>query len=846
MADSKNMDMDIVVQSSGIDTTTAQFNELIKTIGSVVSQVNKLSSKLNNLMGTFGKLSNKTKDTNINDMFSKVKGPIIKNKYRNLNVGDLANIETGVIKELNTEQQYLEKIAETYNNISGEAVPSLGASVISVGEKSQGIFKSFINDLKNVGSGFNQAGDKSEKFSEKLWKLSKRIKSLATVVYTAKKLASIMNSLVQQSGTWIENLNLFAVTFGESNYRDALTWATGFAEKLGVANNEIVQMTGYFKQLSSAIGITGEQGTQLSQILTRLGYDFGSFYNISFGSAFEKLQAGIFSGQVRTLRTIGIDVSQVAIQNMLDTNSVLSSLNASAIQLTQTQKVLARTILTMQAGTNAFGDLARSMDTLQNRVRILQASLENLKLALGDLVSEYAREFVAYGIAIIQILTNIVRIIQPLQEELTYDIGDTVFGEIAEDAEEAKKAINQLPFDKWQSLTSGDTEQVDLTDALNKLLQEQIEKYEKISSQFDGIDERVQEIQTSILGWIFPDTTIKALREITEGMEKSERFQTVLSELNPTLQTLFNTLQRIWSVFKEVYNLFVKISPALSSAIKTFINIADAIITILDSLGLLKVAILAIIALNIYTRFEKVFQLIHKGFTGFTTIIGKVVDAFSNLSKRLDESIDKMFDLGTATDVATTKSKRHKATQIEMASAISMSAVAIGSTILSVVNLVKHWDEMSEASRGWVIALAVLTAVIASCATAYYALTQNWAKAIAVGATVVATGVSVMSALSGFEQGGIPAKSELFYMNENGVPEALINTGGRETNVINIDQLSEGMRRGFVQAIYETGLNDKANITITLDGRDINDSALARALFPAFKTESKRRGGNQL
>lgn len=846
MADTKNMNMDIDVQASGIDITTAQFNELIRTIGGVVSQVNKLSSKLNNLMGTFGKLNTKTKDTGINNMFSKVKGPVIKQKYRDLNVGDLANKETEKVQiKLQTELQYLESIAQTYNNISGEAVPALGASVVNVGEKSEGIFKSFIKDLKNVGTGFKETGKHSDTFSEKLWKLSKRIKSLTTIVYTAKKLAKIMNSLVQQSGTWIENLNLFAVTFGESNYRDALAWATDYAEKLGVANNEIVQMTGYFKQLSSAIGITGEQGTQLSQILTQLGYDFGSFYNISFGSAFEKLQAGIFSGQVRTLRTIGIDVSQMAIQNMLDTNAVLSNLNASASQLTQTQKVLARTILTMQAGTNAFGDLARSMDTLQNRVRILQASLDNLKLALGDLVSEYARELVAYGIALIKVLTSIVRIIQPLQEELTYDIGDTVFSEIAEDAEDAQKSINQLPFDKWQSLTSGDNEQVNLTDALNQLLQEQIEKYEKINSQFDGIDEKVQEIQNSILGWIFPNTTLKALNEITEGMEKSERFKVVLGELNPTLQTLFNTMQRIWGVFKDIYGLFVKISPALSSAIKTFVNIADAVISILDSLGLLKIAILALIALNLYTRFEKVFQLIHKGFTGFTNIIEKAIGAFSNFWKNLDKEIDKLDDFSESIDTATKKSKKHKATQMEMASAISMTVVAIASTVLSIVNLVKHWDEMSDASRGWVIAIAVLTGVIAAAATAYYALTQNWAKAVAVGATVIATGVSVMSALSGFEQGGIPAKSELFYMNENGVPEALVNTGGRETNVINIDQLSEGMRRGFVQAIYETGLNEKANITIRLDG-NINDSALARAIFPALKTESKRRGGNQL
>lgn len=111
------------------------------------------------------------------------------------------------------------------------------------------------------------------------------------------------------------------------------------------------------------------------------------------------------------------------------------------------------------------------------------------------------------------------------------------------------------------------------------------------------------------------------------------------------------------------------------------------------------------------------------------------------------------------------------------------------------------------------------------------------------GMKAIITGAKNMS---GYENGGIPDKSELFYMNERGVPEALVNTGGSQTNVINIDQLSEGMRRGFTQAIYETGLMDAMQTRLVLDGNSVNDNAFARAIFPALKTESRRRGGNQL
>ena len=94
--------------------------------------------------------------------------------------------------------------------------------------------------------------------------------------------------------------------------------------------------------------------------------------------------------------------------------------------------------------------------------------------------------------------------------------------------------------------------------------------------------------------------------------------------------------------------------------------------------------------------------------------------------------------------------------------------------------------------------------------------------------------------IKGYYNGGVPAQGDLFYMNERG-PEALVNTGGSQTNVINIDQISEGMRRGFVQAIYDTGLLNamqQGSSTIVVDkdvlGRTVAESA-------GFRNEVNRR-----
>lgn len=753
MADANDMNLDINVQSNGIEQTTLQFNNLVKSIQKVTGQIDRLSKRFTTLMRTVSRLNN-----------------INKSKKNTV-------IDFGSVTDSSNES---EKLINNLNDVNNKLVDTR-------------------KPIQNFNKELSNTDKQSKKTSNNLWKFAKRLTTFSTLYYTASRLARVISNLVKESGSWIENLNLFAVTFGESNYREMLDWATGYADKLGMANNEIVKMTGYFKQLSSAIGITNEQGDQFSQILTQLGYDFASFYNIDTASAFEKLQSGIFSGQIRTLRSLGIDVSQAAVQNLLDMNEAFAGLNASATQMTQTQKVLARMILTMQAGTNAFGDMARSIDTLQNRQRVLTASLENLRLALGDALAEPAREFFAYGIAITQVITEIIRSIVPLKTELSYDIGDTVFTEITDEAEEAESAINQLSFDKFNALTTGDDEKVNLTEALNNLLQEQIALYEQVSSQFDGIDERVQEIRDSILSWALPNTTIEEISNLVDGLSASERFSIVFQNLNPVLQTVVNTFKSLWSILTQIFDILSRISPIVVDFIKIILDIVNGIISLLDNLGLLEGAIVALFALKTISRINSIIKGLSgmsQGFKLATISVTALIGAFTIM--------DSLFDGLSSTGKIVT------GVLVTLASAfagVAISALAMKGVL------------------SWGVGIPIILSAVGAGVAGI--------KAIIDGATNI----------QGYATGGIPDRSELFYMNEHGIPETLINTGGTQTNVINQQQLKSLVRDGFIEAM---SINGEQQVNVTINGNDINNSAFARAIFPALKVESKRRGGSQL
>ena len=108
------------------------------------------------------------------------------------------------------------------------------------------------------------------------------------------------------------------------------------------------------------------------------------------------------------------------------------------------------------------------------------------------------------------------------------------------------------------------------------------------------------------------------------------------------------------------------------------------------------------------------------------------------------------------------------------------------------------------------------------------------------GIVAVVTAItSAQNTAKGYAGGGIPDRSELFYMNEYGNPEALVNTGGAQTNVINATQMGSLIKQGFIQAMSESGLIRAIESSKTDIRLDVN----SEQLFKIVNNEGKRITG---
>lgn len=630
----------------------------------------------------------------------------------------------------------------------------------------------------------------------------------AAILMILRKMVNLSTKALNISADWYENLNLFAVTFG-STYEDTVNWAVDFAEQLGYSTVEIVRFTGLFKQLSDAIGVANETGSQLSVLLTQLGADISSFYNITLESAMEKLQAGIFSGQTKPLRAVGIDVTYQSIDNLLQSNAVLSQLGITSKKLSQDQKVLARAILATSAAMNAWGDSAITINSLANQVKVLQGGIQNLGLAIGDVLNEPLRKVIITINGIIMALTVVIRSFQPLVTTVGREVEDMVETVSDEYADLEEAAGNLLSFDKFEVLNDQSEDQnatAALTAELEKIMAQYMEQQEDALANISNDAIKVRDVILETLGY--------KKDENGEWVQTNNNLQVLIATAGTFLgilvgSTMINALKNLG----KMTGLTIGLSTAFSR-----IPILILVGLIVDLVGKWndldnsqKIARISLIALTV-------------AIITMTSIIPKLSSETSKF-KKIVTSLKATF------------------TSMQVNTSMLIGSLALTLTMLWAIT--RNFEDMSTVEKAISI-ITLLTTTIFGLALALGTLqgvTKWWAVGAMVASIVALTatiaGVQAKAGAKGYLNGGIPEKSELFYMNEYGRPEALVNTGGSQTNVINQTQMQSLIKQGFIEAIAETGListirDSRPNIELGVNGQQ---------LFTVVNKEGKRITG---
>ena len=270
--------------------------------------------------------------------------------------------------------------------------------------------------------------------------------------FILRQIASTFGGFITNINSYIENMNLFDVAMGKSA-QSGEQLAQSLQNVLGVDSGEAMRYMGVFQELGSSFGIANKQAVTMSENMTQLGYDLASFYNISTGTAFEKLES-VYTGQSRAARSLGVDISNARLQQELYNLGFKEKVN----DLTQADKAELRYIAIMKQTTQAQGDMARTIQTPANALRVLQAQLSITGRAIGSI-------FIPALEAILPVVTAVIEIIGDLASELASLVGfkmpkidysslkdvttdadgaSTAVGNIGDNAQKSKKQLDNL------------------------------------------------------------------------------------------------------------------------------------------------------------------------------------------------------------------------------------------------------------------------------------------------------------------------------------------------------------------------------------------------------------------
>lgn len=275
-----------------------------------------------------------------------------------------------------------------------------------------------------VGTASKSLSAGMERYSNSASKATRSTKGLASSIgmfyascFLAIRAVKSLGKAVESSMDFLETSNYFEVAFGKIGSDAAAQWqqagkenaeayAQSFSERakeltakmtgyiidesgnamssgmknLGLNPDDVMQWQAVYAQMTDSLGIAEESTLRFSKALTMLGADWASLRNISLDTSWNKF-ASALAGQSRAVRSLGIDVTQTTLQEY----ALEYGITKSVMAMNQAEKAQLRLLAMLRQSEVAFGDLANTIGSPANQLRILEQNFANLARSIGNL-----------------------------------------------------------------------------------------------------------------------------------------------------------------------------------------------------------------------------------------------------------------------------------------------------------------------------------------------------------------------------------------------------------------------------------------------------------------------------
>lgn len=237
-----------------------------------------------------------------------------------------------------------------------------------------------------------------------------RAAKLFVGAFVIKGMINIGKASVEMANDVVESEQLFSVSM-KGMADEARKWSDDLSGSLGLNAYNLRRNVGTFNTMFMSMGLGTQAAYDMSTSLVQLAEDMASFYNVDPEEMFTKLRAGI-TGETEPLKRLGIMVDEQTVKQY----ALSEGISTTGKELTQTEKLMARYAAIMGQTSNAQGDLARTIDSPVNQIRLLNNQLDMAKIALGQ-------AFMPIQTVVLPILTALANAATTAAQALAYLMG---------------------------------------------------------------------------------------------------------------------------------------------------------------------------------------------------------------------------------------------------------------------------------------------------------------------------------------------------------------------------------------------------------------------------------------
>lgn len=275
---------------------------------------------------------------------------------------------------------------------------------------------------KSMTSSFNSTGLSLKSLRLRFLNISRVIGTVYANVWLLIRAFKALGGAIRTAMNYTETLNYFNKAFDniakkatgnwkELGYESADAYYKSFAERasqvtsqmarltvgadgsfqlsgktLGLGGNATAKYQAQFAQLASSMGVSSENATKLSEVMTKLGGDLSSIRDEDIEETWGRMSSGLL-GMARSMDRYGANVRVAG----LDQKLLELGIDASAKNLSQQDKMLLRVITTLDSTKFAWTDMIGTLYENANQLKLLKSGWSDLTTIIGGMFAPALR-----------------------------------------------------------------------------------------------------------------------------------------------------------------------------------------------------------------------------------------------------------------------------------------------------------------------------------------------------------------------------------------------------------------------------------------------------------------------